>query len=362
MNILLITVRADFGGGPEHVYQLCNGVKEYDIDYYMACPKEKPYYDLYSEIIGEDKITIIPHRSFSIIGFIKLLRFIKKNNISVVHSHGKGAGIYSRMLSFYMSKLKCVHTFHGLHIGKYNMFTLKTYRIYEKIMSRYTNKVIAVSNSEKSSIIDFLNLKKDKIKVIENGVFIPNKNEIRNEESNKIIVVTRFDYQKNTELLIPIAQELINYRIPFKFTLLGEGEGKVKLMDSIKKNNLEEYFEILGAVSNPRDYFKDACCFLSTSRWEGLPLAPLEAMSEGIPLVVTSVTGHTDIVKQGYNGYLYPLDGEIKAAEYLQKILTNSELLSTLSKNSKEYVMNRFSVGIMCRQTYDLYFEYDKLK
>ena len=64
MNVLIISARADYGGGPEHIYQLIKNSSK-DIEYFIACPKEKPYWDLYTELVGEKKIEI-PHRKFSL--------------------------------------------------------------------------------------------------------------------------------------------------------------------------------------------------------------------------------------------------------------------------------------------------------
>ena len=60
----------------------------------------------------------------------------------------------------------------------------------------------------------------------------------------------------------------------------------------------------------------DASVYLTTARWEGLPLAVLEAMSLGIPVVASDVVGNRDAVEEGVTGYLYPL-GDVKIAARL---------------------------------------------
>jgi len=114
IKILHISSRADFGGGPEHLFQLLKSAKN-KMDVFAACPNDFPYYEKYRELLGKDKIIIIPHRKFSPSVFVKLISFITGNGINIVHSHGKGAGIYSRLL-YLFTNIKVVHTFHGLHI------------------------------------------------------------------------------------------------------------------------------------------------------------------------------------------------------------------------------------------------------
>jgi hypothetical protein len=53
-NILIITARADFGGGPEHVYRLLKLLHK-DVNFFVACPKDYPYWERYSDIIGREK-------------------------------------------------------------------------------------------------------------------------------------------------------------------------------------------------------------------------------------------------------------------------------------------------------------------
>ena len=117
-SILFISVRADFGGGPQQLYRTVLAIQnEYNI--YVACPDSKPYFELLADVVGEERIIRIPHRSFNLFSFLKLLKTIRLKNIDLIHSHGKGAGLYSRLLSK-LTAVPCVHTFHGIHIGGLN--------------------------------------------------------------------------------------------------------------------------------------------------------------------------------------------------------------------------------------------------
>ena len=113
MNILLITVRADFGGGPRHVHQLIEELPS-DFNIYVAFPQGKPYGNLWQEHPKIKKCINIPYRKFSIKYLFLLRRFIIENNISILHSHGNGAGLYSRILKIIVPQIKVVHTFHGI--------------------------------------------------------------------------------------------------------------------------------------------------------------------------------------------------------------------------------------------------------
>jgi len=172
-NILIITSRADFGGCPEHVFQLINQLKN-DFNFFVACPNDYPYYKLYSKLLGTNNIFEIPHRKVNLTLILKLYEFIKKKEIRLIHSHGKGAGIYSRLL-FFLTSSPIVHTFHGVHIEKYSKIARVLYLTLEKFFSLFTLKFISVSNSEKDKILKYRIAKASKVVVIPNGVNIPTK-------------------------------------------------------------------------------------------------------------------------------------------------------------------------------------------
>jgi hypothetical protein len=151
-TVLMLTARADFGGGPEHLYRLIN-LLHHKINIYTACPEDYPYWNLYSKVLGSDHLIKIPHRKFRIGALLDLLHCLKKNKINIIHSHGKGAGIYSRFLSL-LTGISCIHTFHGIHIGHYGRFKRNLYLLIEKILSRFTKQYISVSKSEKQSVIE----------------------------------------------------------------------------------------------------------------------------------------------------------------------------------------------------------------
>ena len=101
LRVLHITSRSDFGGGPEHLYQQIL-LQKSEINLFVAAPKQYPYFNKFRDITGEKNICRIDDRSFSIFDLIKLKNFVRKNKINLIHSHGKGAGLYSRLLTFFL--------------------------------------------------------------------------------------------------------------------------------------------------------------------------------------------------------------------------------------------------------------------
>ena len=357
-KILLISVRADFGGGPEHIYRLVQKLKD-EIEIYIACPNDYPYWNRYERLVNAERMIRIPHRKFKLYAVSSLIFFLHKHQIDLIHSHGKGAGIYGRTLRL-ISGVPCIHTFHGIHVGEYSVIQKRAYIMLERIMSKLTASFITVSKSEFDLVKKLKIARNEKINIVNNGVVIPSETleeNIFSREKLKLITISRFDYSKNTLLLIDILKELKrqNQIERFEIIILGSGQDEAVFKLKLEQCGISSFVKLLGMVENPSDYLKDAFCYISTSRWEGLPLGILEAMAYGIPAIATNVTGNKDVVQQDVNGFLYDLDKPEVAADYLLKLSDNKELWKSFSKASREIVEKKFSIERMAKETKEVY-------
>ena len=358
LNILIITVRADFGGGPEHIYSLIKELYK-ENNFYIACPDDVPYKKNYAEILGEDRIILIPHRKFKLSCLFKLKGFAKHNRINIIHSHGKGAGIYGRLLSLFTG-IPCIHTFHGLHTGSYSRYQKLLYIFLERILSSFTEKYISVSSGECNEMIENKISNAQKMTVIENGVDIP---DLTISEDNffispKILITfTRYNYQKNSSQLIFIFEELKKQKKAdfFKIVLLGSGEEENEIQNMCRKYNLSSSFNFKGMVENRFDYLRNSFCYISTSRWEGMPLSILEAMSFGVPVIASNVVGNNNIVDHEKTGFLYNSDDPKEAAGYIISLSENFELWKAFSAASRNKIQLNFSLKKMAAETQKIY-------
>lgn len=358
LNILIITSRADFGGGPKHILSLLNHLKE-KINFYIACPKDYPYFDLFSSFVGDKNIFLIPHRKFNLFKFFSLIKFSKIYKINIIHSHGKGAGIYSRLLSIFTG-ITTIHTFHGLHIGEYNLVKRYLYLLIEKLLSLCTKAFITVSDSERNKILLNNITRKDKLNKIENGVEIIQDKTVSLKPSQSeldIITISRFDFAKNSSLLIPILKELdkLNSNFNFTISILGDGNGKNDFNKQIISENLSNKIKLLGPQINITDYLINSFCYISTSKWEGMPLGVIEAMAIGLPIIASNVTGNKDVVKNNVNGFLYDINNPKEAAAIILKIAQDKELWLRLSNEAKILAKKNYSAVRMANETFDLY-------
>lgn len=352
LRILFLTVRADFGGGPEHLWQLLRHCPAH-MQAHVACPQDYPYYERYASLIGEQNIVVLPHRAFNLHRFLQLKKFCHKKRIAVLHSHGKGAGLYSRLLAA-LTGLPCVHTFHGVHMGAYNQTKKILYRLLEWMLSLVTRVGIAVSQGEAEQILAAKLMPASKLRVIENGVAIPKFSGEVLEPPYRVISISRFDIQKNSEFIIDILSALREQKRlkDFCFVIVGIGPGKTHIENLAQQYGFERNLHCVGATLDPGRYFRGALAYLSTSRWEGMPLAVLEAMAHGLPTVVTDVVGNRDVVENEKTGFLYEEGDAVAAAQSLCQLVDFPDIQKEITKNAHSYVREKHDISTMSSKTY----------
>ncbi len=340
MNILLITVRSDFGGGPRHVNQLIQSLPE-DIELYMAYPEEgDPYAELWKKEKRIKGRFFIPYRKFSFQVLWNLKKSIEQNKIDIVHSHGNGAGLYSRLLKVICPRIKVVHTFHGIS----DVYNSKLKHVASKLigsfLSPWADLYICVSNGEKRMALDRKFSKEKNTVVVFNGISYPQHKTFReiSHKPLKIVTLSRFDYQKNMDSMYRIARYWMNSE-EVRFVWVGDGDDKERLENLAKDENVP--IDFIGFSKDPMKYLQSSDLYLSTSRFEGLPYGLIEAASVGLPIVASDVKGNNEVVSHGYNGFLF--EKEAEAIKHIVKILSDTEMYQKMSMASIDFFSVNFT-------------------
>lgn len=122
-------------------------------------------------------------------------------------------------------------------------------------------------------------------------------------EDIRIVTVANFNHEKGHDVLLE-AMRLLEDK--YKLLLIGEGPLNDKCKKFVAENGLKNRVEFAGRIDHSLlpEYLKDRNIFCMPSRSEGLPAAPLEAMSMGLPVVASRVGGMQQIVMDGFNGFL----------------------------------------------------------
>tara|TARA_B100000212_G_scaffold339756_1_gene318852 strand:- start:206 stop:1303 length:1098 start_codon:yes stop_codon:yes gene_type:complete len=359
IKILLISASGKTGGGPSHIFLLKELLKD-EFDFYLAMPS----FNSKNKILDNKKYLNISERKISLSDIIRLIIFSRKNSIDVIHAHGKGAGLIARIIKIFLNK-PLIYTFHGIHTLCLSRLKKFLYISYENITGWLDDEKVFVSLSEKMQTIY------SKIFIGKNNCIINNstKEKLRIEFNHKknnlnlgidnnkknIISICRLVDQKNIFEIFKIAKNLEIYN----FIVLGDGYLFEKAKIYLKDNNIKNVY----LVGNSIDVFKylyESDLFLSTSLYEGHPISILEAMSIGLPVVASKVTGNIDTIKNGVSGFFYRLKDINQASYFIEKIMKNNELKLKFSFNSFSTHRKLFTTEKMKNSYISLYKKYNK--
>ena len=353
INILMISSNADIGGGPKQMFSLGENLNLCFRVFY-AIPKNNNY----SIYLNSKNYIEISERKITPKDILNLIMFVRSNKVDIIHAHGKGAGVLSRITNLFLQK-KLIYTFHGIHIECHSYLTNFIYLIYEFVFGRIDTHKIFVSESEKLYAKKSNIYISNNISVINNGVenrLIKAKkisiNDIKNNHIKKITVISvcRFVEQKNIKDILNIAK-----RIPeIDFKLVGYGKLWYEINNSLSEFEIENV-KLIGMKKNVFEHLYYSDIYLSTSLYEGLPLSILEAMSVGLPIIASNVVGNFDTVENGINGYLYDLKDYSIAVKYLKKLALDESLRNFMGYNSFKKQREFFSKKKMLSKYEKLY-------
>lgn len=341
MKVLFVTVRSDFGGGPRHVDQLINRMPD-DVEVYVAYPEiGDPYADEWRKNSKIKGCIFIPYRKFSLSTLFRIKKYVKENNIDIVHSHGNGAGFYSRILKIVGCKAKIVHTFHGVT----NNYTSKIKWLLNVCLGRFfclfTDEFVLVSKGELALAKRLGFLKPAKSTVVYNGIEDPAITANADENMFTVVSLSRFDYQKNMDMSFEVARNLKDENI--RFVWVGNGDDWTRLKESSEKESLN--IDFVGFSKTPMSYLCKSDAYMSTSRFEGLPYALIEAAGVGLPIVATNVTGNNEVVIDQENGFL--VNSVEETCNALRKLKNDKNMHQRMSKTSKNFFYRSFTIENM---------------
>lgn len=268
----------------------------------------------------------------------------KIDNIDIIHLHSSKAGFLGRVVSFLLGKSsRTIYTPHAISFLRLDVSPKKR-KIFiwmEKFAGFFGGKIVACSESEKEAIEE-QGIKN--VTFINNGIK-PLQIEKKENRSNKITIISvgRLSIQKNPKLFNDIALEFID-NSNIQFIWCGDGELKSELTSpNIKCTGWVERKELENHLAN-------ADIYLSTSLWEGLPLSVLEAMSVGLPVILSNCVGNRDLVKD--NGFLY--NNKIEVVKMINIFIKRNKLFIFKGEKSKEIFFKEFKLNVMSKKYYFL--------
>ena len=371
MKLAIISGTTIPGGGPRHIYSLLEKVDRKKWDIIVCTRKDGSYWD---KLIA---LGITPYnlvlRRLSIFTFFELFKILKKEKPDLIHTHGKGPGVYGRLIGSILG-IPVVHTFHGFQYKFLPILNKLFYLLVENFLTLLTHHHIFVGNGEKgkAKILRFLN--DSNSSVINNGIDLNYFENLapaddafdalglRGSKKNKVFgTLSRVSPEKGITTLLEGFVEAKKIAPHIRLIIVGdcpdEHQKYIKTVRHyIKENGLDGVVKILGSREDALGFLKCIDYYVSPSKSEGLPYNILESLAVGNPVVATDIPGNNDIIRKSVEGVLIPVNSARSLAHGLLTILEmGKEECTAMVQNGKARIRDEFSLSQMAEKTFSLY-------
>jgi glycosyltransferase involved in cell wall biosynthesis len=358
IGVLQLLVSTQAGGGPQHVLTLSRWLRARGWRPVVAGPADGPVFGRFRDA-GID-IVEAPTRGLSPRTFLRLRRLVRARGIRLVHSHGKGAGLYARLLARTQG-LHAVHTFHGIHFERYGGIGRAAYLGLERRLAAWTDVVINVSRAQEAEGLSLGLFTARQSRVVRNGVDVPrltaaalHRSEARKElgvdrYAPLIGCAARFDEVKRLDVLLRAAAAAPSLHV----VLIGRGKEEASLRALAARLGLGARVIFAGEIEDASRLFTAFDVYCAPSRKEGLPLGVLEAMALGVPVLASDIPGHREVLGEASPGLL-PLTPEA-FADGVVSVIGDPAARAALGAEQRTRARSEFDVREMLEATEGVY-------
>lgn len=312
-------------------------------------------------------ISRFPLSKSNIKAFKQIVKIINENNIDYIHCNTPTGGILGRLAGKKCKVKKVIYQVHGFHF--YKGAPKKNWLVYypvEKWLARHTDALITINREDYELATKKLKLRKNGKVYYVPGVGI-DTSQYKAEEGTRdakrselgiphdafvIISAGELNANKNNRVIISALEQL--KRNDIHYVLCGVGNLEAELRTQVENAGLHNNVHFLGYRSDVKELYQMADCFVMPSIREGLSRSIMEAMSIGLPCVVSKIRGNVDLIDDGNGGYLCDTHDVSAYAEKLDLLASNPELREKMGKNNLTAVQ-KFSTETVKKEIQEIY-------
>jgi glycosyltransferase involved in cell wall biosynthesis len=285
----------------------------------------------------------------------QLVRLMRVFRPHVVHTHTAKAGALGRLAAALCRVPVIVHTYHG-HVFDGYFSPLKTRLIVgvERLLARRTDAIVTVTERVRRDVLARGIGRPEQVIVVPLGLDLERmvaaparRGELRLElglapETPLVGIVARLAAVKAHEVFLQAVRTIAPVRPDAVFLIVGDGERRGPLEAMARDLGLDRRVRFLGWRADLDRLYADLDVVVLTSKNEGSPVALIEAMAAGRPVVSTRAGGVEDVVTDGESGRLVPVGDTAAVARAIVDLIEHPDEAAKLGAAGRHAVMTRF--------------------
>ena len=291
----------------------------------------------------------------------RLVTLMRAQRVSVVHAHLWGANFWGRIAARLARVPVVIAHEHGMQPwrGSFHFFA-------DRYLARMTDRILFASSQVRQFYIEHRGAEPTKCRVIPNGVacngVAANREALRQAHGwaarDRIVLsVGRLSPEKGYEDLLRAFAAIDGQASNAHLVLVGDGPQRQFLHELHLQLGLRGRVTFAGIQHDVGQWLAGADLYVQPSRREGLPLALLEAMAVGIPVIATSVGDVGQLITDRQDGYLVPAENPTALAAKLDELLGTLDRQRPLIDAAKRLVRATYSEQQMIRAVESVYEE-----
>ena len=358
-----------YGGSEQQTLRLASNLKNNNFEAFILASRLKKETDSESfernVLVKRFKVNNLPNLGgrniFSfIIWSLKLIYWLIKNSnkFDIIHViHGRLHSAPALLAAKILKKPVLVKIGRG---GKkyFDVNAVNKKKVIGKFFSRYILKNTTgwIANSKMiESDLKGHNIKDELIHKIYNGIDIDTIRINKFRKNKTFLVIARLSEEKSCDQIIRVFSKL-SEDLNVKLIFLGDGPLEEDLLKMTKQLNQSHRIFFKGAVKNVREYLIASDFYVSASQSEGMSNALLEAMSLGVPAIVSNVSGVDEMIFDNQNGFVFePNDEKFFYEKIIKAINCNEEKYTNMSRLASEHILKNFSINLIAKKHIELY-------
>ncbi len=286
--------------------------------------------------------------------FVFLCRLMARERPHVVHTHTAKAGALGRLAALVTAVPVVVHTFHGsVFAGYFGPIGSRLYAAAERALARITDTAIGVSPAVTEELHTHHLNPRHGIHTVPLGLELDRfldqhprgdfRRRFRIPEGTPLLgCVGRLVPIKDVPTLLAALTKVEGAHL----ALIGDGSDRDQLEARSRELGLSDRVHFTGFLSNLETIYPDLDVVVNSSRNEGTPVALIEAMAAGIPVVATAVGGTSDLLQNGNLGDLVPAGEPDALSKAVSKTLSDAihhpELTRARCAKARESVLAKY--------------------